>query len=387
VPVRLGIVGGGQLAHFLCVAARQLGASSTVLSPEWGCPAARSADRVLVGALDDVNAAAALVGGCDVVTFELEAVDPEVLEYFGGCAAEGRVRVAPGADIMLLLQNKAMQKDWLVRNGHPTSAFEHLPDGPPDPRALVARFGLPLVQKSATGGYDGKGVQIIREEAGLAGLWETPSIVEAFVPDATEVALLVARGLDGATAVYDPVLLDMSGAGNVLEAAVAPAPLPEEVCRRARRLAVDLVCGLDGVGLFAVETFVTPDGTVLVNEISPRVHNAGHHTIEACETSQFAQHVRAVLGLPLGSTRQRVPSAVMRNLLYEPGLAEVCEVGGFDRMDARTATAIHWYGKREGRPRRKMGHVTALGRDAQSARCRADGAVRALSRLGSEVFA
>jgi 5-(carboxyamino)imidazole ribonucleotide synthase len=385
--VTVGILGGGQLAHFLCVAARQLGVRSVVLDAKPDCPAARSADRVIAGALDDLAAAAELADLCDVVTFDVETVSPEVLKYLGGRAADGRVRVAPGAAAMLMLQNKGLQKQWLVRQGMPTPAFVQLAGGPIDQQALVARFGLPLVQKSATGGFDGRGVQIIGDESALDRLWESPSIVEAFVPDAEEIAVLAARGLDGALAFYGPIGLTMDPDDNVLTTAVAPAPVSDGVAREARRLAADIVAGLDTIGLFAVEMFVTPEGRVLVNEISPRVHNAGHYTLEACETSQFMQHMRAILGLPLGSARQRVPAAVMHNLLLRPGLDSLCEVGGFDRMDVRTGTAIHWYGKSGGAPGRKMGHVTALGSDPGAAGRRAGAAVRAVSTIGLETFA
>ncbi len=385
-PIAVGILGGGQLAHFLCLAARRLGVTSIVLDPKPDCPAARSADRVVVGALDDLTAAAELADACDVVTFDVETVSPEVLKYLGGRAADGCVRVAPGASTMLMLQNKALQKQWLVRQGIPTPAFVQLAGGDIDRRALVERFGLPLVQKSATGGFDGRGVQILGDESALARLWESASIVEAFVPDAEEIAVLVARGLDGALAFYGPIGLAMDPDDNVLTTAVAPAPVSDEVAREARRLASDVVTGLDTIGLFAVEMFVTPEGRVLVNEISPRVHNAGHYTLEACETSQFMQHMRAVLGLPLGSTRQRAPAAVMRNLLLRPGLESLCEVGGFDSMDTRSGTAVHWYGKSGGAPGRKMGHVTALGSDPRAAARRAEAAVRAVSTIGLETF-
>lgn len=387
LPVSVGIVGGGQLAHFLCGAARRLGVTSVVLDPKADCPAARSADRVVAGALDDLAAAAELADACDVITFDVETVSPEVLRYLGGRAEDGCVRVAPGAQVMLMLQNKALQKQWLVRQGIATPAFVQLAGGPADHQALVERFGLPLVQKSATGGFDGRGVQIIGDESALDRLWETPSIVEAFVADAQEIAVLVARGLDGALAFYGPIGLDMDPEDNVLTTAVAPAPVSDQVSREARRLAAEVVTGLDTIGLFAVEMFVTPEGRVLVNEVSPRVHNAGHYTLEACETSQFMQHMRAVLGLPLGPSRQRVPAAVMRNLLLRPGLESLCEVGGFDSMDPRTGTAVHWYGKSGGSPGRKMGHVTALGSDPQAAARRADAAVRAVSTIGLEAFA
>ncbi|MEQ8858513.1 MAG: 5-(carboxyamino)imidazole ribonucleotide synthase [Pseudomonadales bacterium] len=386
MAIRLGIVGGGQLGYFLCAAARRLGVRTTVLNPVAECPAARSADRVLAGGFDDLSAAAALAADSDVITFEIETVAPEVLKYLGGRARAGDLRVAPGPEILLILQNKALQKRWLVRNGIPTPDFVHLPGGPLDVDGLLRRFGLPLVQKSAVGGFDGRGVQILRRRDQLAALWESPSIVEAFVPGATEIAVLVARAVDGSLRTYEPVLLEMDEACNALGTVVSPAPLDDSVRRRVRRLAGDIVTGLEGVGLFAVEMFVTPDQDVLVNEISPRVHNSGHLTLEACQTSQFTQHLRAVLGLPLGPVEQRVPVAVMKNLLHGACFDRLCDLGGFDTMDSRTATALHWYGKREGRPFRKMGHVTALGENVERAGRRAESAVRALAVMGAEVF-
>lgn len=386
MSLRLGIVGGGQLGYFLCAAARHLGVRTTVLDPFQACPAARSADRLLVGRFDDLEAAAALVDECDVLTFEIETVAPEVLKHLGSRALAGDIRVAPGAETLLVLQNKALQKHWLVRHGIPTSAYLHLPGGPLDGAALVERFGLPLVQKATLGGFDGRGVQIVRSRTELDGLWQTPSIIEAFVPQALELSVLIARGLDGSVRDYEPVLLQMDGACNALSTVTTPAPVSEQVKRSARRLATEIVSQLEGVGLFAVEMFVTSDGEALVNEVSPRVHNSGHLTLEANETSQFAQHVRAVLGLPLGSTRQRVPAAVMKNLLYDDCFESLDDVDGFDSLDTRSGTAVHWYGKRGNRRFRKVGHVTAVGETPEAAGRRAEATVRAVSLIGAEVF-
>ena len=380
MTTRVGIVGGGQLGYFLCLAARPLGVETIVLSPTADCPAARAADDVLVGGYDDPTAAAALADASDTVTFEIEAVGTAALEYLRTRARRGDLHVAPSPDIMLRLQNKALQKEWLVRNGLPTPAFVDLAAGPGNLQALVDRFGLPLVQKTAVGGYDGRGVQIIHDASSLGQLWRAPSIVEAFVHDALEISVLAARGPDGNVAAYEPALLRVDPDSHALGTVLSPAPLAPASAEEARRLAIDVVTKLGGVGLFAIEMFVA-GGRVQINEISPRVHNSGHLTVEASDTSQFTQHLRAILGLPLGSCAQRRP-AVMKNLLYCDRLAPLCTLEGFDAVNGRRATAVHWYGKRQGRRFRKMGHVTALGSSLAEAERRADAAARAL-RLAS----
>jgi 5-(carboxyamino)imidazole ribonucleotide synthase len=251
----------------------------------------------------------------------------------------------------------------------------------PDAAALIARFGLPLVQKSAFGGYDGRGVQIIRTEGDLHRLWPGPSLVEAFVTHDQEIAVLTARGRDGAVVSYPPAGMRFNGQANVLETVTCPARLPAAVARQAVTLAENIVVALGGVGLFAVELFVTgsgPESAVLVNEISPRVHNAGHLTMEAFDTSQFAQHLRAVAGLPLGEVTQTRP-AVMKNILYTPEL-DVPDAAGPISSEPSANVFVHWYGKKGVKPLRKIGHITALAADEQAAEQQALDALRALMR-------
>ena len=366
MTTHVGIMGGGQLGMLLCQAARRLELETTVLTPLPTDPAAACCDHLLPGRLDDVEAAAKLVQATDVITFEIESVAPQVLRYLDSAEHLGHARVAPSPAILLLLQNKALQKDWLERNGFPTAPHLSLTTEEIDAEGLVARFGLPFVQKAQRGGYDGRGVQIIRGRDDLPGLWPTPSMFEPFLPEVRELAVLVARGASGATATYDPVSLTFNAEHNILETVTAPAQVPEGIAEAAARLAEAVITKLDGVGLFAVELFLTEQNELLINEISPRVHNAGHHTLEACETSQFEQHLRAITGLPLGSVSLRRP-AVMRNLLYTDDLEPLCGWGPRTLAGDREGTYVHWYGKRDPRPYRKMGHITCLGDTADDA--------------------
>lgn len=383
-------MGGGQLGLYLCQAAKDLGLTTVVLNPVADCSAAAAADTLLVGGLDDVAAAARLAAAVDLVTFEIESVAPAVLEHLATLARDRGLKVAPDPRIMLTLQNKVVQKEWLRSHGFPAPDHVVLEGGTPDAAALQARFGFPFVQKAAFGGYDGRGVQIIRGESDLAALWTGPSLVEAFVAHEQEIAVLTTRSGDGAAVSYPPTGLRFNVAANVLESVVCPARLPESVARRATELAESIVAALDGVGLFAVEMFVTEAGEVLVNEISPRVHNAGHLTIEAFATSQFAQHLRAVAGLPLGSMTQVRPAA-MRNILYTPDLdlpAGPPRVndgsGSATKDDGASSVYVHWYGKKGEKPLRKVGHITALAADGDAALRSADAALRALSRDAGE---
>jgi 5-(carboxyamino)imidazole ribonucleotide synthase len=383
--MRIGIMGGGQLGLYLCQAAKELGLSTVVLNPEGDCSAAVAADVLLVGGLDDIAAADRLAADVDLVTFEIESVAPPVLEHLAALARDRGLIVAPDPRIMRTLQNKVLQKEWLQRHGFPSADHVVLQGGPPDPAALVARFGLPFVQKAAFGGYDGRGVQIIRSEADLAGLWTGPSLVEAFVAHDQEIAVLTARSADGAAASYPPAGLRFNTAANVLETVVCPGRLPQTVADSAIDLAERIVAALGGVGLFAVEMFVTREGDVLVNEVSPRVHNAGHLTIEGFQTSQFAQHLRAVAGLPLGPVAQVRPAA-MRNILYTADLdlpaGPACVVAGAASAGGEQpgGVFVHWYGKKGAKPLRKVGHITALAADGSAAERATDTALRALMR-------
>lgn len=367
--MKVGILGGGQLALYLCGAARRLGIDTLVLAHNGESPAAATAGRLIRGSLGDLELVQDLISRVDVLTFEVEAVPPETLKFLAAAVDQGQCEVHPHPSTMLVLQDKLLQKRWLRKNGLPTNPWFPLEAGD----SLTgdrSPFDFPLVQKTRSGGYDGKGVQVIRDPEGLLGLWPVPSLLEPFLESVREYAVVAVRDRTGSVICYEPVALEFDGDGNVLSTVVAPAGLPERLNRLALAIAQRAVSRLHGAGVFAVELFLTGNDEMLINEISPRVHNSGHHTMESCDTSQFEQHIRAVAGLSIGSVSQRNP-AVMINLLsngadWTPGghLAEL--------PSGEPHTRLHWYGKKEHRPFRKMGHLTAVGPTPETARRHAE---------------
>ncbi len=366
---RVGILGGGQLALFLCEAGRRLGMETTVIAHGEDSPAATGTDRLLRGRLDDSALIDALVSDVDVITFEVEDIPPQTLKRLASHLKQGHVQVHPHPSSVLMLQDKLLQQRWLLANGLPTNLGRSLgadAQGPGiDDIAVGSWFGYPFVQKARRGGYDGKGVQVIRSP-GSPRLWPVPSVVEPFLADVRELAVLAVRRMDGQVDCYPPVELEFDPQGNVLRRVVAPARIPSRQAELAGAIARRAISRLHGAGVFAVELFLTPGGEMLVNEISPRVHNSGHHTLESCPVSQFEQHMRVITGRPPGPTHQERP-AVMVNLLSDGHMTSTPDL----RSD-HEGVHLHWYGKRTPRPLRKMGHVTAVAPTHKAARARAD---------------
>ena len=351
----LGVMGGGQLGAMFAMAAKRMGYRVEAFSDSADCPAAHHCDRVHVGAYDDPAALVAMARGLDVLTFEFENVSAVALR-----ALAGVVPVRPAPEVLFTTQDRGREKAFLVREGF-ACAPHRLVRSREELHAAVAAVGLPAVVKTAAFGYDGKGQQKLSAGAGpqeIDAAWnslgECVLIVEAWVDFQCEISVVAARGLDGSTAVFAPTRNHHRH--HILDISSVPAGLPAAVLDSAREMAAAVLEKLDVVGVACVEFFVTRDGRVLVNEIAPRPHNSGHLTIFACETSQFEQQVRAICGLPLGSTRQLAPAA-MANLLGdcwkngEPDWAAALTVPG---------VSLLLYGKGEPRPGRKMGHLTAL---------------------------
>lgn len=347
---RLGIIGGGQLARMMIPEAARLGLDTVVLDPTPASPGGQLAGAQIVGALDDASRLAELVEASTVTTFEIEAVDTSVLDAL---AQEGHI-VRPAPPLLACIQDKLEQKQQLARAGVPTSEFVAIDR--PDARTL-ADFGLPLVQKARRGGYDGRGVAVFKAAVIEEEVLQAPSLAERFVDFRCELAVLVARGLGGEVTTYPVVEMVFDDRANVLDLLLAPARIDAAIAERAREIAIAAVEAFDGVGVFGVELFLTRDDEILVNEIAPRPHNSGHWTIEACATSQFEQHVRAVAGLPLGSTRQYAP-AVMVNLLGSATARGTPVIVGLEAALALPGVAVHLYGKATVSPFRKMGHLT-----------------------------
>jgi 5-(carboxyamino)imidazole ribonucleotide synthase len=357
-PAQVAILGGGQLARMTAEAAAGLGLEVAILERAPDSPAARIAARSLVGAWDDRGALAALAAGALVVTLENEFVDAVSLAWL----EEQGAPVFPTAHTLSLVQDKLEQKRLMAAAGLPVPPFRAVASSA-DIEHAAAEWGWPVVLKARRDGYDGYGNATLRAAADIEpalrrlGWPERALLVESWVEFERELAVMVARGRGGATVVY-PVVETVQR-DHICHVVRAPAPVAAEVAARAAAIARAAVGACGGIGVFGVELFLGADGQVVYNEIAPRPHNSGHYTIEACQTSQFENHLRAVLGLPLGDPALVTPAAVMVNLLGTrdaPARAE-----GLATALAVPGAQVHLYGKTMSRVGRKMGHVTALG--------------------------
>lgn len=356
---RLGIIGGGQLAKMTALSALQLGCDVAVLERNAVSPGAVLATHSLVGDWDAPAELLRLAAHCDVVTLENEFVDARSL---AALEAAGH-KVFPTAKSIALVQDKLIQKQTLAAAGLPVPEFRAVAN--PEAAAAAAReLGLPLLLKARRNAYDGKGNVTVRSLDEVAAAWRklgghdgNELFVEAFCPFVSELAVIITRGRNGECATYP--LVETVQRDHICHIVRAPAVVSPEISTIALDIARRAVTAVGAVGSFGVEMFLSADGKVFVNELAPRVHNSGHCTIEACECSQFENHVRAVLGWPLGSTRMVAPAAVMVNLIgvgKGPGRPT-----GLDAALAVPGAHVHIYGKAMSNAGRKMGHVTALG--------------------------
>lgn len=362
-PANIGIVGGGQLGRMMAQKAKKLGFTVTVLDPSPNSPAGQVADRQIVGSFSDAAKLRELVEQCEVTTYDLEHVDTRAMKDL---AEEGH-QIHPSPALLDLVQDKLVQKEALSRSGIPTPEFCRL-DRPS--AAAFERFGFPLVQKARRGGYDGKGVAVLRSKEDLPRALPGESLIERFIDVDKELAVMVARGRDGAVRCYPVVEMVFDTRANILDLLLAPARIPDHVALEAQALATRTVEVLDGVGVFGVEMFLSKTEKLFINEIAPRPHNSGHYTIEACVTCQFEQHLRAITGLPLGATDLMRPAAMI-NLLGEQDMAGRPIVEGLREAMSIPGVSVHVYGKWQTRPFRKMGHVTILDEDLEEARKKA----------------
>ncbi|MFL5677689.1 MAG: 5-(carboxyamino)imidazole ribonucleotide synthase [Chloroflexota bacterium] len=374
-PAVIGILGGGQLGRMLAMAARAIGYRVAVLDPDPSCPAAAVADEVVVGGYDDVAAARRLAGMSDVVTYELEHVAADVVE---ACAAV--VPVRPGVRPLLVTQDRLTERRFVEAAGivvAPWRQIRSVADG----LAAAADLGLPLRLKVPLGGYDGRGQVRLVDAQGFDGAWDalgrapgTPLLAERELDFDVELSVIVARGLDGSCAAF-PVARNRHDAGILVES-VAPAPVEAEVVERATTIGATLAGAMDLCGTLTVELFLLRDGSLVVNELAPRVHNSGHWTIEGAATSQFEQHIRAITGLGLGSAAALSRTAVVNVL--GTGSRRPARLAGADAALVDPSVHLHLYDKREVFERRKMGHLTALDTDVDAALERAQHALTML---------
>ena len=345
----IGILGGGQLGRMLALAAARLGFDVAILTPEPDAPASRVSKLSIVAPYDDPQALADLARRCDVVTFEFENVPAVVVEKLLALGVE----VAPGPLALATAQDRVVEKSFFKANGIPTADFAAI-ESAADIVAALPRLGAPALLKTRREGYDGKGqtwvVDAADAEAAFERIGRVPAILEAKVPFLRELSVIAARGREGDIAEY--AAAQNTHENGVLRRSVAPAAMMPEDRSEAAEIVATILERLDYVGVIGVELFALADGHLLVNEIAPRVHNSGHWTADACEVDQFEQHIRAVVGWPLGSTRM-LAGVEMINLLG-------AEADDWAALAADPSARIWLYGKRGTAPGRKMGHVNRL---------------------------
>jgi len=367
---RVGVIGGGQLAWMMAGAAEKLGVKLIIQTPSPNDPAVKIADDVVFGAVDDAIATSILARQTDVITFENEFVD---LEALSDLVTQG-VQFRPRLRNLVPLLDKYNQRCYLQDLNLPVpkfialdSLYLYIVDDESNGKSKITELGFPVVLKARRHGYDGQGTFIIRNEADLISQLHAFSqlnpknqpqfLLEEYIPFEKELAIIAARSPRGEVVTY-PVV-ETQQEKQVCRRVIAPANVTPEIAKKVEDIAYTLLNSLGVVGVFGIELFQTVDGKVLVNEIAPRTHNSGHFSLDACNTSQFEQLLRAICDLPLGKPDLKCPAAVMINLLgYENSWGDYQEKR--HKIQQIPQAFIHWYGKKESRPGRKLGHVTVL---------------------------
>lgn len=364
IGATVAVLGGGQLGTMLATAAQPLRIQVHCLDPSGDAPASYNAQSFAEGDFTDRRTVEGFARHADVCTIEIEAVSTEGMKALRD---NHHIAVHPRPEAVQLIQDKGSQKQFFEEHRIPTAPFE-LWDGPAEILAAVERkqLSIPFVQKMRRGGYDGKGVHIVRGEADLNSLLPGPSLTEKLAPYTHELAVVAARSTTGEVATYPTVEMVFDPEENLVTELVSPARVADDVDKEAQRIAQELIVALDICGLLAVEFFLLDSGELWVNEVAPRPHNSGHVTMNGFATSQFEQHLRAILGLPLGSTVQYQP-AVMINVLGEPGYTGPASYEGLEAILAIPGVHPHLYGKSLTKPHRKMGHINIVAESIDSA--------------------
>jgi len=361
---KLGILGGGQLGKMMLYETRKYDIQTLVLDPSKEAPSRISCNYFEQGDLMDYDTVLNFGRKADVITFEIEGVNINALKQL---ASEG-IKTYPSANTLEKIQNKAIQKKFYREHTIPTAEFEVF-DNAHDLKAAVEKdqIKLPFVWKSATGGYDGKGVSVIKKKSDLDNIAKGECIAEKLIPFKNELAVIVARNPSGEMKTYPVVEMEFHPTANQVEYVICPARIDENIAEKARKLAEKVSAAFEHVGLLAVEMFQTEDDQILVNEVAPRPHNSGHYSIEASYTNQFEQHIRAVLDLPLGNTDSKV-GGIMVNLVGDKDHEGEVVYKNIEKIMEMDGVTPHIYGKKITRPFRKMGHVTIVDKDLTKAR-------------------
>ncbi|MDP4150622.1 MAG: 5-(carboxyamino)imidazole ribonucleotide synthase [Bacteroidota bacterium] len=355
--LRVGILGGGQLGRMLLQAAANYPVETWLMEKEEDCPAAHLCHHFVKGDIRDFEQVYQFGKGLDAVTIEIESVNEAALEKL---ESEG-VKVYPRAAALSIIKDKISQKQFYKAGGIPTAEFQVTHD-----LGELRKLGswLPAVHKVAAGGYDGRGVRILRTTEDLEKGFDEPAVLEKLVSIDKEVAQMIAVNEKGETALYPPVEMIFNPSLNLLDYQISPAELPQQTLWKIEAISLRVVKDLKSPGIFAVELFVSRQGEVFVNETAPRVHNSGHHTIEGNFSSQFDMLWRVILGYPLGNADSILPGAIV-NLIGEAGHNGEAHYEGLDEVLQMDNVFVHIYGKKETRAGRKMGHVTILSKEKQ----------------------
>ena len=364
--LKLGVIAGGQLGKMLIQEASRWDIISYVLDPDEGCSARNVANVYIKGDFRNFDDVYAFGKKVDIVTYELEDINIEALQKL---KAEG-IQVLPDPDTLALIQDKGLQKEFYTKHGMPTSPFKCYESLEEIEKAIASGvLTYPFVQKLRKGGYDGHGVALIKDANST--LLDGASMIEDKVDIDKEIAIIAARNAKGEVRCFPAVEMTFNGETNLVEEIFCPANITLKQAQVAEVLAQEIIENLNMVGLLAVEFFIDTTGQILINEVAPRPHNSGHHTVDAAVTSQLKQLLRAILNLPLGSTALMTAS-VMLNLLGQAGHEGPVYYEGFAECMAIDGVKIHLYGKKITRPSRKMGHVTILGNSVEEAQLKAE---------------
>jgi 5-(carboxyamino)imidazole ribonucleotide synthase len=357
--LKLGILGGGQLGRMLIQEAINYNLTTLILDPDTNAPCKDIANYFECGSITDFDTVYNFGKKADIITIEIEKVNIEALEQL---EKEGKM-VFPQSRVIRLIQDKGVQKQFFKENNIPTSPFQ-LINTKED--LANSHFPFPYMLKQRKDGYDGKGVMKILNRTDIEKAFDTPCLVEELVDFEKEIAVIVARNINGDARTFPMVEMEFSAEANLVEFLISPSTYPEAIQHKAEQIALNIANSLNITGLLAVEMFVGRNGEILVNELAPRPHNSGHHTIEGNYVSQFEQHLRAIFNLPLGDTRS-INNAVMINLLGEKGHDGVAVYEGLEKIMAIDGVYVHLYGKKYTKPFRKMGHVTVVDQNRESA--------------------
>lgn len=361
---KLGILGGGQLGKMLLYTTRKFDLQTSILDPSADAPARLACDNFVIGDLMDFDTVFNFGKNVDVLTIEIENVNVDALEAL---EKEG-ISVYPQSKTLRTIQNKATQKLFYINNNLPTAPFSRFAYASEMKGAITnGHLTFPFVWKSAKFGYDGNGVKIIRNENDLHNLPESECIAETLIPFKNELAVIVARNVSGEIKTYPVVEMEFHPEANQVEYVICPARITNEVAKKAELIALKTAKAFNHVGLLAVELFQTENDDIIINEVAPRPHNSGHQTIEASYTSQFEQHIRAILNLPLGDTSNKA-NGVMVNLVGAEGFKGNVVYNNIEEILKMPGVTPHIYGKKQTRPYRKMGHVTIINENLAEAR-------------------